>query len=72
MLLAGLLNTVLSLFYYLKMPFYAFFRENNENKELQLTLGEKAFILTLNALLLLFFFKPDWVFSIIKLTKLEG
>lgn len=72
MLLASLLNTVLSLFYYLKMPFYAFFRGNNENKELQLTLGEKAFILTLNALLLLFFFKPDWVFSIIKLTKLEG
>jgi NADH-quinone oxidoreductase subunit N len=72
MLMAGLLNTVLSLFYYLKMPFYAFFRGNNENKELQLTLGEKAFILTLNALLLLFFFKPDWVFSIIKLTKLEG
>lgn len=72
MLLAGLLNTVLSLFYYLKMPFYAFFRGNNENRVLPLTLGEKTFILTLNALLLLFFFKPDWVFSIIKLTKLEG
>jgi NADH-quinone oxidoreductase subunit N len=72
MLLAALLNTVLSLFYYLKMPFYAFFRDNGENKELSTSISEKAFILTLNALLLVFFFKPDWVFAIIKLTKLEG
>ncbi len=72
MLLVALVNTVLSLFYYLKMPFYAFFRGNGENAALILSKSEKAFILTLNALLLLFFFKPDWVFVIIKLTKLEG
>lgn len=70
MLGAALLNTVVSLFYYLKMPFYAFFRGNGENMTLVLSKSEKAFILTLNALLLLFFFKPDWVFVIIKLTKL--
>jgi NADH-quinone oxidoreductase subunit N len=72
MLVVALINTVLSLFYYLKMPFYAFFRGNGENTALVLSNSEKAFILTLNALLLLFFFKPDWVFVIIKLTKLEG
>ena len=68
MLSAGLLNTVLSLFYYLKMPFYAFFRDNKENKELQVTFAEKGFILALNALLLILFLKPDWVFKIIKFT----
>jgi len=72
MLVVGLLNTVLSLFYYLKMPFYAFFRDTSETKALQLTIGEKAFILSLNALLLIFFFKPDWVFAIIKLTNIES
>lgn len=72
MLAAALLNTVLSLFYYLKMPFYAFFRGNGENASLILSKRDKAFILTLNALLLLFFFKPDWVFVIIKLTKLQS
>jgi NADH-quinone oxidoreductase subunit N len=72
MLVAGLLNTVLSLFYYLKMPFYAFFRDTSDTNALQLSIGEKAFILSLNALLLIFFFKPDWVFAIIKLTNLEG
>ena len=71
MLLAALLNTVVSLFYDLKMPFYAFFRDNKEKKELSLSFSEKAFILTLNGLLLLFFLKPDWVFSIIRLTKIE-
>jgi NADH-quinone oxidoreductase subunit N len=72
MLVAGLVNTVLSLFYYLKMPFYAFFRGNGENAPLVTSNAEKVFILTLNGLLLLFFFKPDWVFVLVNLIKLEG
>lgn len=72
LLIVALINTVVSLFYYLKMPFYAFFRDNGEKPPLKLTIAEKAFILTLNALLLLFFFKPDWVFDFIHSIKLEG
>lgn len=75
LLMVGLLSTAISLYFYLKIPYYLFFKqeasnqgenEHTENKHIQvtdfkLTHFQKAFLLVLAFSLLLFFFRPDWL-----------
>lgn len=54
LLVFGLLNTVVSLFYYLKIPYYSFLKNNNSIQSPQNSAGENllAFILVLTVLFL--------------------
>ncbi|GAB4466178.1 MAG: NADH-quinone oxidoreductase subunit N [Thermoflexibacter sp.] len=65
LLIVGLLSTAISLYFYLKIPYYLFFKQD-ENKNTQIsdfkiTHLQKVFILVLAFSLLLFFFRPDWL-----------
>lgn len=59
LLVFGLLNTVVSLFYYLKIPFYAFIRKAETPKKGNNLTFENFFGITLVLLILILFFKPD-------------
>ncbi|HNP18726.1 MAG TPA: NADH-quinone oxidoreductase subunit N [Fulvivirga sp.] len=67
LLVFGLLNTVISLFFYLKIPFYMIFR--TPNKELgsgKIKFGmENYFAGILVLAILLIFFKPEWLMGLI-------
>ncbi len=70
LLLAGVVNTVIALFYYLKIPYFMYFRTagNEAVQETETTgLGEKVLLGILTGLLLLFFFKADWLLEEINL-----
>lgn len=65
LLIVGLLSTAISLYFYLKIPYYLFFKQD-ENKNTQITDFkithlQKVFLLVLAFSLLLFFFRPDWL-----------
>ncbi len=63
----GLFNTAISLFFYLKIPFYLFFK--NAETEFDTSLSTNQYILA-SALclpLLGFFFKADWLMNLIAL-----
>jgi len=55
----GLGNAVVSLFYYLKLPFFALIKR--EGNVYPIGLAQKIFFAVFSILLVLFFFKPDWV-----------
>jgi NADH-quinone oxidoreductase subunit N len=59
LLVFGLLNTVVSLFYYLKIPFYAFIKNAKSPKKGNNLTFENFFGTGLVLLILLLFFKPD-------------
>lgn len=59
LLVFGLLNTVVSLFYYLKIPFYAFLKNNQPTQFPKNTGLENYFALLLVVLVLLLFIRPD-------------
>lgn len=64
LLLAGVINTVIALFYYLKIPYYMYFRSGKDPVSLEVqnsSVGEKLLLGLLTGLLLLFFFKADWL-----------
>ena len=67
-LVLGLLNTVIALFYYVRIPFYAFLREGDANPSKYLT-WENLFGLILVLALLALFFQPHllmgWINKII-------
>lgn len=66
LLLAGVVNTVIALFYYLKIPYFMYFRaagEEEVQEVLEPTTGEKLMLGLLAGLLLLFFFKADWLLN---------
>jgi NADH-quinone oxidoreductase subunit N len=54
----GLLATVASLFFYLKIPFYAFFRRTEENQPIKITPLTNLLLLILVGLLLTLFLMP--------------
>ena len=71
LLLTGIATTVVALFYYLKIPYYLYLKHGEEPQvPLQNTQGstllERALAGVLTALLVLFFFKADWVMNWIK------
>ena len=57
----GLLNAVLSLFYYLKLPFLLYFRPASSASPARLARGGTWLALALTVPILLFFFRPDWL-----------
>jgi NADH-quinone oxidoreductase subunit N len=66
LLLAGVINTLIALFYYLKIPYFMYFRTYTEDRELEIRqtgIGEKLILALLAGLLLLFFFKADWLLN---------
>ncbi len=80
LLLIGLLNTVVSLFYYLKIPYYMFFKEKSDDTDLmkapdnrlknvavEVGTGETILATVLVLPLILLFFKADWLLELINL-----
>jgi len=60
LLAIGLLNTAISLFYYLKIPYTMYFKEGSPNLG-SIPLGGKLFLVAMTLPLLLLFFKPEWL-----------
>lgn len=58
LLIFGLLNTVVSLFYYLKIPYYAFLKNNDAIQSLQKPNGENFLALILVLVVLFLFIQP--------------
>jgi len=58
LLIFGLLNTVVSLFYYLRIPYYAFVKSSESTVKTNILTFENLFGLILVLLVLLFFFSP--------------
>ena len=80
LLLIGLLNTVVSLFYYLKIPYFMFFKEEKANTEgeskagsavLSMAKGEALLAVLLVFPLLLWFFKAEWLLDLINFLLLS-
>ncbi len=67
----GLLNTVISLFYYLKIPYFLYFKKEESDTILTLEAGLVYIFITLISLpLLLLFFNPNWVLNVLNYIKL--
>ncbi len=62
--IAGLVNTVIALFYYLKIPYISIFKSEKQQTELNLTLANKFVLVLITILLLLLFFKADLLFDL--------
>ena len=61
----GLLNTAISLFFYLKIPFYLFFKEPLENQTFELNSKQYFLAIILVLPILILFFKADWLMDLI-------
>ncbi len=66
----GLLNTAISLYYYLKLPFYAFFRKGTDNEGIVFSKKQILFSIIMAIPILFYFFKADllmnWLQVILK------
>lgn len=66
LLIFGILNTIISLFFYLKIPYFMFFKENNMIGDKKIILNSDKIIATfLIFLTLLLFFRSNWLLDII-------
>lgn len=61
----GLFNVVVALFYYLRIPYYMFFRNGKELITLNLGMYTILLLVILTLPVFLFFFKADWLMNII-------
>jgi NADH-quinone oxidoreductase subunit N len=61
----GLLNTAIGLFFYLKIPFYLFFKEPLENQVFELNSKQYFLVIILILPILILFFKADWLMNLI-------
>ena len=61
----GLLNTAISLFFYLKIPFMMFFKEPLENQEFELNSKQYFLAIILVLPILILFFKADWLMDLV-------
>lgn len=61
----GLLNTAIALFFYLKIPFYLFFKEPFENQIFELNSKQYFLAIILVLPILILFFKADWLMGLI-------
>ena len=61
----GLLNTAIALFFYLKIPFYLFFKEPLENQTFELNSEQYFLAIILVLPILILFFKADWLMDLI-------
>jgi NADH-quinone oxidoreductase subunit N len=67
LLVAGLLSTAISLYFYLQIPYYLFFKPKIENLDFQLTTFQKVLMVLLSLALLVLFFKPEWLLNLINI-----
>ncbi|MFY7828573.1 MAG: NADH-quinone oxidoreductase subunit N [Flectobacillus sp.] len=63
----GLFNTAVSLFFYLKIPFYLFFKNAEQEFDASISTGQYVLACILGMPLLGFFFKADWLMNLIAL-----
>ncbi len=61
----GLLNTAIALFFYLKIPFFMFFKESTENQTFELNAKQYFLAIILVLPILILFFKADWLMEIV-------
>ncbi len=71
LIIFGLINTAIALYFYLKLPFYAFFRQINVDQNLNKpTIGINILAIALSILILFYFIKSDllmnWLGKILK------
>ncbi|HEU5291343.1 MAG TPA: hypothetical protein VFU05_11910, partial [Cyclobacteriaceae bacterium] len=59
LLIIGLINTVISIFYYLKIPYYAFIKTSDSTSLIKKTKVENYLALILVVLVLFLFIRPD-------------
>jgi len=61
----GLINAVVSLVYYLKIPYFMIFKETTHNKRANFSLFDNFLSTILVLLLFILFFKPEWLMNMI-------
>jgi NADH-quinone oxidoreductase subunit N len=61
----GLMNTAVSLFFYLKIPFMMFFKEPIENQHFELNSKQYFLAIILVLPILILFFKADWLMDLV-------
>ena len=66
-LVLGLINVAIALFYYLKIPFYMFFRNQEKEFVEKGTAFQKILAVVLSLPILILFFFNDWIFGLIHL-----
>ncbi len=65
LLLIGLGNTILALFYYLRIPFFMFFRNREQKNGLPVRMFYQVLLLVLTLPVLMLFFKPQWLLNLL-------
>lgn len=60
----GLINTVIALFYYLKIPYVGIFKAKNKQPELNVTVKDKIVLVLVAILILALFFKADFLLDL--------
>jgi NADH-quinone oxidoreductase subunit N len=61
----GLINTVISLFYYLKIPFYMFFKTADPTVSVQINKSNLILVSALCVPLIILFLKFDWLLDFV-------
>ncbi|MFL5728902.1 MAG: NADH-quinone oxidoreductase subunit N [Cytophagaceae bacterium] len=61
----GILNTVISLFYYLKIPYYMYFKNGDHIVEKYPGKWAGILVSLVTVPLIVFFFRPDWLLNLI-------
>lgn len=67
LLVVGLLNAIVSLFYYFKIPFYLFFRTNAQTLSVRTSFLGETVVVLLTLIVILLFLKTNWLIDWIKL-----
>ncbi|QNF34642.1 NADH-quinone oxidoreductase subunit N [Adhaeribacter swui] len=67
LVVAGLLFTGIAFFYYVKIPYFLFFKRNLRKQKKVIPVTSQVFILILALPIILFFFRTDWLMNFIHL-----
>jgi NADH-quinone oxidoreductase subunit N len=70
LLVAGLLLTGVALFYYVRLPYFLFFKRNQKEFDLVISPRDRLMLVLLGIPVLLFFFRADWLMGLIEGTLL--
>ncbi len=63
LLLFGVFNAVISLFYYLRIPYIMYFKKTDNEVSIKDSLGTNMLLTVLAFLMLLLFFSPEWLIN---------
>ena len=67
LLVAGLLFTGVSFFYYVKIPYFLFFKRNLRSRKKVIPVSSQILLALLTLPVVLFFFRTDWLLNLIEL-----